>query len=322
MDAQPIITEAMEAIISQEIESRDRDREELYRGKLEELKGDMYKTLDSHLDRFIRDAIGEDGIADLAIYRKYKPMIDSIVGILQSNGVAVDSVQAPELKVNKYGFPTNNVQDISLIPNSTKNPVGLSISEDYKGAIDDNQNLHSRVEELQGQLSNLNQEYKKMEAKNFILESLAGMSKAIITEATDHFKDSTKEELEAEDGKIIKEWLHGRGTSGKYKGLQVIENNELEDNSTEAQIDKAREALHESSMPYGKIAEARVKAANNGEVRQPMKDFVVPGLAKKNVEVVPLSEMSNKLDPQIERALSDLTRSSGGWRKRAEGNKQ
>jgi hypothetical protein len=34
-----------------------------------------------------------------------------------------------------------------------------------------------------------------------------------------------------------------------------------------------------------------------------------------------MGEMANKLDPQIERALSDLSMSNGGWRKRAEAPK-
>jgi hypothetical protein len=228
---------------------------------------------------------------------------------------------APELKVNEFGFPTNTYGEPSVVKNSTKNPGGFSVSDEYKGSIEDSESLYNKVGELNQQLTDLSQEYRKMLAKNFLLESLAGMSKDIISEATAHFKDVPVEDLEAENAKVIKEWLAGKSSDPtKYKGLMIEGNKSADaDESTESQIVKAKEYLTESSMPYGKAAESRINGAK--PIARPETNFVVPGLQKKTVEVVPMGEMANKLDPQIERALSDLSMSNGGWRKRAEAPK-
>ena len=105
-----IITEAQELIINEEIARRDDARENIYKDKFEALKGSMYGALEEYSENLIKEVMGDNGFADLAQYRKFKPMIDAIIGIMKLNGLQVEEDKTPDIKFNEFGFPVADGQ--------------------------------------------------------------------------------------------------------------------------------------------------------------------------------------------------------------------
>lgn len=312
-----ILTEAQEEFINGEISRRDEERENIYKDKFEDLKSGLHSALEDYAEKLTKEIMGDTGFADLAQYRKYKPVIDAMIKVMQMGGLQVEDDKTPAPSFNEFGFPVTDKKDDILFKDSTKNPAGIEISDEYKGAIEGNEALYNQVEDLKAQLEKINGDYKKMEAQNYIFESLAGMTKEIINEAVNSLSEYTKEQLSENDDKIIKDWLLTKNGDDKFKGLSVSNdgrgkaNEEMSAGSLMSQINDAKDILTEGSTPFGQRAANKHKDAQGPNI----KDFVVPGLPKKKIEVVPMASMKDNLDPQIEKAMADLQRTSN-WRKK------